>query len=254
MPKVQVFLMGADTWLTGERWPLPETELTTLYLASAAGANTLWGDGMLTGEPAGASGPAGAADRFLADPANPVPTLGSGLAMDTPVVVDQRPVECRSDVLVYSTPVLDDGIVVAGDVEATLFVSADVPDTDIHFKLVDVYPDGPAYNVAETCLRLRYRDSLSAPAPLEPGKVYEITIKGVTTANYFAPGHRMRIELAGSNFPNCDRNWNTGGANEAETAGPVATVTVHHDASRPSRITYRRYTGDFTVSAGHRPS
>jgi uncharacterized protein len=245
MPKVQVFLMGAATWLTGQSWPLPETEERTLFLASATSANTLWGDGTLVPAP----GPPGAAgqDEFIADPRNPVPSMGGGLAMDSPVCVDQRDVECRADVLVYSTPVLDEPVSIVGDVRAELYVGADVPDADVFVKLVDVYPDGTAYNLASSCLRLRYRDGFGQPAELVPGEIYRIVVTGITTANYFAPGHRLRIEIAGSDFPVADRNWHTGGRNDLASDGPVAHLTLHHGAGHASALHFRAYTGAVTT-------
>ena len=238
MPKVQVYLMGAGIWLSGETWPLPDTEVRSLYLTSGGSANTLWGDGGL----ADASAEAGT-DHFVADPHNPVPSIGGDLANYSAVCADQRPVECRADVLVYSTPVLTEPIAILGDVSAELYLSADVLDTDVFLKLVDVYPDGTAYNLADTCLRLRYRDSFTRPSSLVPGEIYRVEITGITTGNYFPAGHQLRIELAGSNFPLADRNWNTGGANEAATDGPIAQLTVHHGGDHPSRISYRAYTG-----------
>ncbi len=121
--------------------------------------------------------------------------------MDAPVCADQRTVECRADVLVYSTPALTEPITIAGDVSAVLYVSADVEDTDVFVKLVDVYPDGTAYNLADSCLRLRYRDGLDQPEKLVPGEIYRIEITGITTANYFPAGHRLRIEIAGLQLP-----------------------------------------------------
>lgn len=239
MPKVQVFLMGASQWLTGERWPLPDSRPQVLYLSSGGHAETLWGDGTLESTPVPFTR---SGDTVLSDPVNPVPTLGAGLGMN-PVVSDQRTVECRQDVLVYSTPPLSDGVAMVGDVTAVLYVSTDVPDADVYIKLVDVYPDGTAYNVAWSCLRLRYREGFSNPTRLEAGTVYPIEIKGITTANYFGPGHRIRLEVAGSNFPLADRNWHTGGANEQDTTGPVAHITLRHDADHPSRIEFREYTG-----------
>jgi putative CocE/NonD family hydrolase len=239
MPTVQVFLMGAGTWLTGEEWPLPDTRERTLFLASGGSANTLWGDGTLLPE-AGAV----AADRFIADPHNPVPSLG-GFGEPSPCV-DQRPAECRADVLVYSTPPLAEAVSIVGDLTAELHVSADVPDTDVFVKLVDVYPDGTAYNVVDTCLRLRYRDSLDQPEPLVPGQIYRVELRGMTTANHFPPGHRIRIEIAGSSFPYRDRNWNTGGQNELATDGPIAHITLHHGPDHPSLIRFREYTGPIT--------
>jgi len=238
MPKVRVFLMGAGTWLTGETWPLPDTAGRSLYLGSGRGAATLWGDGALLPGP-GAAG----TDEFRADPHNPVPSIGGHLGMDRPVCTDQRPVECRADVLVYSTPALDRPVSLAGDVSAELYVSADVPDADVFVKLVDVYPDGTAYNLGETALRLRYRGGIANPASLVPGQVYRVEVRGITTANYFAPGHRIRIELAGSSFPNADRNWHTSGRNDLATDGPVAHLTLHHGGDHPSRILVREYLG-----------
>jgi uncharacterized protein len=251
MPKVQVFLMGAETWLTGESWPLPETQERTLFLASGTSARTLWGDGTL--EPA--AGDAGT-DEFIADPHNPVPSLGGDLGTHDPVCTDQRMVECRADVLVYSTPVLTGPVAIAGDVSAELYVSADVEDADVFVKLVDVYPDGTAYNLADMALRLRYRDGFGQPARLVPGQVYRVRIDGITTANYFPAGHRIRIEIAGSNFPLADRNWHAGDRNDLATDGPVAHLTVHHGTDHPSALHFRAYTGEITVGtpmSGTRP-
>jgi hypothetical protein len=152
-------------------------------------------------------------------------------------------VECRADVLVYSTPALEQAISFAGDVIAELYVSADVPDADVFVKLVDVNPDGTAYNLAETALRLRYCDDIANPASLEPGRVYRVELRGIATANYFAPGHQVRIEIAGSSFPNADRNWHTGGRNDLASDGPVAHLTLHHGGDRASRIVFREYLG-----------
>jgi uncharacterized protein len=242
MPKVQVFLMGAGTWLTGDTWPLPGTEDRTLFLTSDAGANTLWGDGALVAAP----GPAGT-DEFIADPHNPVQSIGGDLETHDPVCADQRVVEARADVLVYSTPVLTEPVTIAGDVSADLYVSADVEDADVFVKLVDVYPDGTAYNLADCCLRLRYRDGLDRPAPVVPGEIYRVTVSGITTANYFPAGHRLRIEIAGSNFPLADRNWHTGGRNDLAADGPVAHLTVHHGAGSESALRYRAYPGEVAV-------
>jgi putative CocE/NonD family hydrolase len=239
MPKVQVFLMGASQWLTGDRWPLAETRVEPLYLKSGGHAETLWGDGALGQAEDAETEPT---DVVLADPENPVQTLGIALGND-PVVCDQRPVEARRDVLVYSTPALEEGIAMVGDVDAVLSISADVPDADVFVKLVDVSPDGTAYNVAWSALRLRYRHSMNSPVLLDPGVVYEVRIKGMTTANYFAPGHQIRLEVAGSNFPLLDRNWHTGGINAEEVSGPRAHITLHHDRTHPSRIEFVEYTG-----------
>ena len=245
MPKVRVFLMGAGTWLTGEAWPLPDTAERSLYLGSDQGAATLWGDGVLLPGP-GAAG----TDEFRADPRNPVPSIGGDLGTGGPVCADQRPAECRADVLVYSTQALDQPVSVVGDVRADLYLSADVPDADVFVKLVDVYPDGTAYNLAETALRLRYRDGLENPVNLVPGEVYHVALRGITTANYFAPGHQIRVEVAGSSFPNADRNWHAGDRNDLASDGPVAHLTVHHGGDHPSRIVVREYLGLVEPKAG----
>jgi putative CocE/NonD family hydrolase len=237
-PKVQVFLMGAGSWLTGETWPLPETAERSFYLSSDAGAATLWGDGALLPGPRAAG-----ADGFLSDPHNPVPSIGGDLGISAPVCADQRPVECRADVLVYSTPALEQAVSIVGDVSAELYVSADVPDADVFVKLADVYPDGTAYNLAQTALRLRYRSGLESPADLVAGEVYRVELRGITTANYFPPGHRIRVEVAGSSFPSADRNWHVGGRNDLAADGPVAHLTLHHGGDHPSRIRVREYLG-----------
>ncbi len=242
MPKVHVFLMGAGTWLTGESWPLPDTETRTLFLASDTSARSLWGDGALVA----AAGDAGT-DEFIADPHNPVQSLGGDLGTHEPVCVDQRVIECRADVLVYSTPVLTEPVAIAGDVTAELYVSADVEDADVFVKLVDVYPDGTAYNLADACLRLRYRDGFEQPARLVPGEIDRVLIEGITTANYFPAGHRIRIEIAGSNFPLADRNWHNGDRNDLAADGPVAHLTLHHGAGHESALHFRAYTGEITL-------
>ena len=155
--------------------------------------------------------------------------------------------ECRADVLVYSTPVLTEPITIAGEVRAVLHVSADVEDADVFVKLLDVYPDGTAYNLADSCLRLRYRGGLDKPEKLVPGEVVRIEIKGITTANYFPAGHRLRIEVAGSNFPLADRNWHGFDRNDLASDGPVAHITLHHGAGHESALIYRAYTGEVTV-------
>jgi putative CocE/NonD family hydrolase len=244
MPKVQVFLMGAGTWLTGESWPLPEAEARALFLASDKSANTLWGDGALV-----PSAQRPGTDEFIADPHNPVQSLGGDLAAYDPVCVDQRMIECRADVLVYSTPVLTEPLAIVGDVSAELYVSADVEDADVFVKLVDVYPDGTAFNLADSCLRLRYRDGFEQPpAKLVPGEIYEVRIGGITTANYFPAGHRIRIEIAGSNFPLADRNWHVGDRNDLATDGPIAHLTLHHGMGHESALHFRAYTGQITVN------
>ncbi len=145
--------------------------------------------------------------------------------------------ETRQDILVYSSSPLQEGIEVSGPIEVTLYVSSDVKDTDFTVKLIDVYPDGRAYNLDETIQRMRYREGYERPPVwMEAGRVYKVRLQPMTTSNYFAAGHRIRIEVSSSNFPRFDRNLNTGGKNHDETKGITANNAVHHSRQYPSKV------------------
>jgi putative CocE/NonD family hydrolase len=183
-----------------------------------------------------------ASDAFVYDPANPVPTVGGPLCCDPAHLPggprDQKEVEARPDVLVYSTPPLDSDLEVTGPVTLDLFASSSAVDTDYTAKLVDVYPDGRAINLTEGIIRARYRESTTGAAkPIVPGQVYEYKIDLWATSNVFLKGHRIRLEVSSSNFPRFDRNLNTGGNNYDETVGVVAHNSVHHSAQYPSLVT-----------------
>jgi putative CocE/NonD family hydrolase len=151
---------------------------------------------------------------------------------------DQRKMEARQDILVYTTEPFQEGTEVSGPIVPTLYVSSDVKDTDFTVKILDVYPDGSAYNLDESIQRMRYRDGYEKPLVwMEKGKVYKVTLQPLTTSNWFAPGHRLRIEVSSSNFPRFDRNLNTGGNNYDEWSAVVATNTVHHSKQYPSSLT-----------------
>lgn len=145
--------------------------------------------------------------------------------------------EERQDILVYTSEPLTKDIEVSGPITVTLYVSSDVKDTDVTAKLIDVLPDGTAYNLDETIQRLRYRDGDDHTVWLEKGKVYKVTLTPMNTSNLFAAGHRIRLEVAGANFPRFDRNLNTGGNNYDETTGVVAHTSIHHSAQYPSTMT-----------------
>jgi putative CocE/NonD family hydrolase len=173
---------------------------------------------------------------------NPVPSYGGNVCCTGNAVAggafDQRRNEARPDILVYTTAPLKEGIEVSGPIEVTLYVSSDAKDTDVTVKLLDVYPDGPAYNLDETIQRLRYRNGYDKPlAWMEPGKVAKVSLQPMTTSNYFEAGHRIRIEVSSSNFPRFDRNLNTGGNNYDEAQGVVAHNAVHHSQQYPSQVT-----------------
>jgi putative CocE/NonD family hydrolase len=229
--------MGSNKWQTSDTWPPRGAEKVTFFLSSSGKANTLSGDGALTTRPPSRDVP----DVFLYDPMNPVPSLGGNVCCQanalTGGAMDQRKTEERPDVLVYSTEPLTEGLEVTGPIEFTVYVSSDRKDTDITVKLLDVYPDGRAFNLDETIQRLRYRDGYDKEVWMEPGKVHKVALQPMTTSNYFEKGHRIRIEVSSSNFPRFDRNLNTGGRNYDETAGLVARNVVHHSREFPSSLT-----------------
>jgi uncharacterized protein len=237
-PKVRYYTMGLNKWQSSDTWPPKEAKSVTFYLTSTGHANSLAGDGALVN----AAPQKDASDKFLYDPMNPVPTRGGGFccmgADFHPGAVDQRPLEARDDVLVYSTGPLAEGLEVTGSVEVTLYVSSDAKDTDFTVKLIDVLPDGTAYNIDENIQRARYRDGYTKPPVfMEKDKVYKVAFQPMQTSNYFAPGEELRVEISSSNFPRYDRNLNTGGNNYDEVKGVVAHNQVHHSTQYPSTIT-----------------
>jgi hypothetical protein len=238
-PKVRYYTMGINKWQTSDTWPPKGAEPMSFFLSSGGKANTLEGDGVL-----GAAAPAAdSPDGFTYDPMNPVPSYGGNVCCTGNAVVggafDQRKLEAsRPDILVYTSEPLKEGIEVSGPIDVTLYVSSDAKDTDFTVKLIDVYPDGPAYNLDETIQRLRYRDGYDKPLVwMEPGKVDKVAFQPMTTSNYFGAGHRIRIEVSSSNFPRFDRNLNTGGNNYDEAQGVVAHNAVHHSKQYPSQLT-----------------
>jgi len=238
LPKVTYYTMGMNKWQTSDTWPPEGAEEKTLYLSSAGKANSIFGDGTLTAAPPATDQP----DSFTYDPSNPVTSYGGNVCCTGNAITagsfDQRKMEARADILVYTTEPFTEGTEVSGPITPTLYVSSDAKDTDVTVKVLDVYPDGRAYNLDESIQRMRYREGYETPPVwMEKGKVYEVTLQPLTTSNYFAPGHRLRIEVSSSNFPRFDRNLNTGGNNYDESEGVVAHNTVHHSKQYPSRLT-----------------
>ena len=230
MPRVQYYVMGLNEWRSAESWPIEGTTYRKYFLNSGGRANSRYGDGALMEAP-----PAEAAsDRFVYDPATPVPTLGGNVCctgMETGAGgYDQSTIEMRNDVLVYTSAPLGEGIEVTGFLEVVLYVSSDAKDTDFTAKLVDVYPDGRAFNLQEGAMRMRFREDLRRNVWMEDGEIYEIHVDLHATSNYFDKGHRVRLEVSSSNFPRWSRNLNTGGNNYDESEGRPANNTVHHSA------------------------
>jgi uncharacterized protein len=255
-PKVMYYTMGSNKWQHSETWPPEGAKNVTLDLWSGGNANTLNGDGKLVLPPSATSSlvqfaePAIAfnaktelPDRFVYDPMHPTPSYGGNVCCAANTIpgnggaLDQRKMEERPDILVYTSEPLKEGIEVSGPITATLYVSSDVKDTDVTVKVIDVLPDGTAYNLDETIQRLRYRDGDDKTVWMEKDKVYKVTLTPMNTSNYFDAGHRIRIEVAGSNFPRFDRNLNTGGNNYDETTAVVAHTAIHHSTQYPSSIT-----------------
>jgi putative CocE/NonD family hydrolase len=237
MPKVRYYTMGLNKWQSSDSWPPKGAQTLSYYLSSGGKANTLHGDGVLTTTPPAKDTP----DTFAYDPMKPVMSIGGNVCCQANALtggsLDQRASEERNDILVYTTERLTEGMEVSGPIEFTTFVSSDRKDTDITVKLIDVEPDGRAYNLDETIQRVRYRDGYDKPVVMmEPGKVYKVALQPMTTSNYFAPGHRIRIEVSSSNFPRFDRNLNTGGQNYDETKALVAHNSVHHSTQYPSQL------------------
>ena len=242
-PDVQLFVMvppdtgtdGGGFYLAAADYPLPQAQSTRFHLGSGGRANTRHGDGTLGRE--GSSGPP---DRFVYDPADPVPTMGGNLCCGDFLLrgaVDQSDIELRDDVLVYTSEPLAEDLVVIGPVTVRLWASSTARDTDFTAKLVDVHLDGIAHNVLDRIVRARYRNGAkSAPSLITPGETYEYTIPLGDTATVFRRGHRIRLEVSSSNFPHFDRNLNTGKPLGQDAEMLSATQTIFHDAAHPSYV------------------
>lgn len=232
---VQLFYMGVNRWRGEDDYPIPGTEYRNLYLSSEEGANSVRGDGALSFDRPSQSG----TDHYRYDPDNPVPTLGGNSCCGVPTVAgprDQRPLERREDLLVYTSDFLTEEVTIAGPVRMILHAATDGRDTDWMVKLVDVHPDGTAFPVAEGMLRAKFHEGLEEINLLTPNQVYEFDIEMTGTANVFKPGHRIRVTVTSSNFPQFDRNLNTGAPLGSSSEVRVANQTIHHGGSRPSHI------------------
>jgi hypothetical protein len=260
-PAVRVFVMGGGSgrrnaagrldhgghWRAAATWPLPDTQFTPYYFHTS---------GLLAPEPPDA---AAAPRTYRYDPQHPVPTIGGPISSGEPLMVggafDQReapaffgcrapyrPLAERPDVLVFQTPPLSRAVEVTGPIVAHLWIASDCPDTDFTAKFIDVYPpnadypDGYAMNLTGGILRVRYRDSWESPTLLQPGQVYAIRIELFPCSNRFAIGHRLRLDIASSNFPHFDLNFNTGEPEGLSTHARIATNTVYVDQARPSHV------------------
>jgi len=235
-PKVTYYVMH-DGWRQADAWPIPGTRVTPYYLSSGGHANTGSGDGVLTPiEPSRET-----VDTYVYDPADPFPSRGgticcTGNPKDLPGIFDQTDLETRSDLLVYTSAPLPEGLTIAGPVHLVLYVSSDARDTDFTAKLLDVDQEGRAWNVLNGVKRARYREGMTKKVLMHPGETYRVEVSLKASAYRFAPGHRVRLWVSSSDFPLYDRNLNTGGNNYDETTWVKATNTVHLGGRRGSRL------------------
>lgn len=232
---VQLFYMGINKWRGETDWPIPGTRYRELYINSNGAANSVRGNGVLSfAEPASAG-----SDTYTYDPLNPVPTTGGNNCCGTLTLAgphDQRPVERREDVLVYTSEYLTDTITIAGAVKMKLHAVTDGTDTDWMIKLVDVYPNDYAMPVSEGILRARFRSGPDKMKLLTPNQSYEYEIDMTGTANVFLPGHRIRVDITSSNFPQFDRNPNTGEPLGISSKTRIAKQTIYHGGAALSYI------------------
>lgn len=233
---VKLFVMGTNEWRSEEDWPLARAVATKFYLHSSGKANSLRGDGSLSTTAPRSESP----DQYVYDPANPVPTAGGPLCCDSqhlaPGPRDQRPVEDRDDVLVYSTPPLTKDLEITGPLSLEIFVKSSAVDTDFTGKLVDVGPNGFAQNLTEGIIRARYRDSQEKPELMNPGQLYKLKIDLWATSNVFRKGHILRLEVSSSNFPRFDRNLNSGFEQNVSLQTVPARNSIYHDDQHPSAL------------------
>jgi putative CocE/NonD family hydrolase len=235
-PPVKIFVMGANRWLEAREWPPEQAQAKMFYLDGKGRANSAEGDGALAEKLSSRD----AADQFVFDPNDPVPTRGGAVCCNPKIFpwgpMDQRLVEQRKDVLVYTTKPIKHEVAVIGPVQVVLYVASSARDTDFTAKLVDVFPDGSARNLTDGILRLRYRNSLEKAELAKAGEIYRVTVDAGVTGNVFLKGHRIRVEVSSSNFPRFDRNPNTGGVVADAVRLVKANQVVYHGREHPSCV------------------
>lgn len=239
LPPVQIYVMGANRWRAEQEWPLARTDWQTWYLCADGGLRPT--------PPAGDADPATGSRGYRHDPRDPVPTVGGAILMAgspdgsldyQPGSRDQRKLDARADILRFTSDVLAEDLEVTGPLLVRLFAATSATDTDFTAKLIDVHPDGRAMWVADGIVRARYRAGMDDPRPVTPGEVTEYPIDLGATSQVFLAGHRLRVDIASSNFPQYDRNGGSG-----KPAGEVteddlepATQTVFCGGAWPSAI------------------
>src|SRR5690625_3570961 len=231
---VKIFVMGINKWRSEKEWPLKRTEYTPFYFDSDGFANVDMKSGKLLQVPSEKNGK----DGYIHDPANPVPSHGGGTLFFNGRNAgprDQRGVSEREDIVVYTSAPLTESVEVTGWVKVFLWASSNAVDTDFAVKLVDVFPDGRAFNLTDGIIRAKYREGIKHQTLLN-GEIIKYEIDLWATSNVFIPGHAIRIEIASSNFPRFEVNPSTGGTvlNTAEMA--KAKQTIYHGVKYPSHV------------------
>ena len=225
-PPVKIFVMGENKWRFENEWPLARTIYSNYYLHSTGNANSTYGNGTLdTRLPSKES-----SDKYIYDPADPVRTIG-GMGP-----YDQRQLETRNDVLVYSTQPLKEDTEITGPVYAIVYASSSARNTDFTAKLADVYPDGRSIRICEGIIRADHRNPSEKPSLIEPGIIYPFKIDLWSTSILFKKGHQIRVEISSSNFPRFDRNLNTGNYFATDTSVVKAEQIIYHSREYPSHI------------------
>lgn len=235
-PAVTYFLMNENKWQTAKGYPVPNAKEMSWYLQSKGQANTLNGDGVLSTRKPGRKSKV---DKFVYDPANPVPTTG-GLNVHffrkDNGIKDQRKVEERSDVLVYTSKPLTKPLKIVGEVKMKLFVASDAVDTDFTVKLVEVRKDGYARIIQDGVAKTRFRNGYTKVEKITPGKVYGLDVVVGTTAISIPKGSKLRVEVSSSNFPKIPRNANTGISETHAKKFKKANQQIFHSKAYPSRL------------------
>jgi len=221
---VRYFVMGTNQWRDAAAWP-PAAQPTSYYLAAAGKERSL-----VIQVPSGSPRPI----SFISDPANPVvnPYLRSGAH-------DYRELSQRPDVLSFDSAPLEANLEVSGPIQAEIYLSCDCRDTDLWVRLLDVAPDGTAFNVMSPGLdaqRVSYRDMAQGRQSLTPGEVYKITLNHLITSNVFQKGHVVRAQISTSFFPNFSRNLQTGESETVSAKMQKAKISIYLDKKHPSRI------------------
>ncbi len=233
-PKVDLFILGENRWRRQDSWMFPNSKMTPFYLDAVTNAKTYNGDGLLRQQLASNT----PSNSYIYDPTDPTPAWISHEQKWSPqdLTLDQRFVQVREDVLVYTSEPLTQALEIAGTPTATLYISSDAPDTDFYVTLSDVYPDGRAIRIAWGAMRTRYRESLREAKLMTPNEIYKIQIELAPIVNVFQPGHQFRVDIRSANFPLYDRNPNTGHTIGADTEMQSATQTIYHSKQYPSCI------------------